>query len=386
MSSGASGVFVRHIYLDYNATTPIAPGVQQAMTPFLIDHFGDPSARHALGRAAGEAVEDARGRVAGLLGADRDEITFTSGGTESNLLALVGTLFARKEPACHVVISAVEHASVIGAAALLERLGHEVTMAPANGQGVVTATALHKVIRPNTALVSIQHANHETGVVQPLRQLAAVCRDLEVPLHTDASQSIGKLRTLVDELEVDLLTLSGHKVYGPKGIGALYVRAGTAIDPILQGGGQESGLRPGMENVAGIVGLGRACELTLRCLDDVQPRMEELRNRLETKLTEGTDGDLTIHGGLSTRLPNTSCLSFPGVNAHEMLERIPELCVATNVASFATTAVISGTLSAMGVANDTARGTLRVSLGWYTEEDEIDRAAELLLDAWESLR
>ena len=377
---------MRQIYLDYNATQPIAPAVQQALLPFLAEHYGDPGSNHAIGKAALEAVEDARGRVAAHLGADRDEIVFTSGGTESNHLALVGTLLARENDGGHVLISAIEHESVAGAARMVERGGYEVTFIPANSQGIVTAAAVRQALRPNTVLVSVMHANHELGTIQPIKQIAAVCHEANVLLHTDASQTAGRIRTQVDELEVDLLTLTGHKLYGPKGVGALYVRQGITLEALQSGGGQENGVRGGTENVFGIVGLGKACELVHHSYEEALSRMEMLRNRFEVQLQEAVGDGLVIHGQLVERLPNTSCLSFPGVQAYEMLQRAPELCLWTGSTGYATANRASATLAAIGVTGEVAQGTLRMSAGWYTTEEEIDRAVSLLLEAWEALK
>ena len=368
---------MRRIYLDHNATTPIALTVQEAMLPFLAEHYGDPSASHIPGRTAREAVEDGRGRIALTIGADRDEILFTSGGTESNNLAILGTLLKKKNRGGHLVISAVEHASVSGPAKFLEDLGYEVTVLPVTGQGVVTPATLRGVLREETILVSVQHANHETGAIQPIRHLAEICHGQGMLLHTDAAQSIGKIRVQLQELDVDLLTLSGHKVYGPKGIGALYVRHGVHLDPLFYGGGQEGGIRPGVENVAGIVGLGAALHLAARNLDESSARLRELRDRLLANLRQAGGESLIVHGDLAQRLPGTLCVAFPGANASEILARLPELHAS---------AAGSSTLDAMGVRPDIIRSTVRLSLGWQTTEEDVDLAASWLLHAWESLR
>lgn len=378
---------MRQLYLDYNSTTPIAPSVQEAMLPFLAEHFGDPTQSHASGRACREAIEDARGQVAHLLGADADEIVFTSGGTESNHLALLGVLL-RANPAAggHLIISAAEHASVTEPAKWLERLGYDLSIVGVTGQGVVQPSAIQAALRPDTALVSIVHANHETGVIQPLRQIAEFCHAHGALLHTDASQSAGKIRTFVDELDVDLLTVSGHKLYAPKGSGALFIRRGVALEPLLRGGGQESGLRAGLENTPAIVGLGRAAVLAARALEESPERLEELRDRLFSLLQAAVGEELRLHGQLANRLPNTLCLSFPEVAGHELLARVPELCAFASGGSPVDTQATSATLAAMGVDPQLARQTIRLSLGWYTSQEEIERAASLLLGAWENLR
>ena len=377
---------MRQLYLDYNATTPIAPSVKEGMLPFLAEHYGNPSSTHALGRAAHEAVEDSRGQVASLLGADAEEIVFTSGGTESNNLAIKGTLLHQGRSAGgHIIISAVEHPSVLAPVRFLERMGCDVSIVGVTGQGVVQPGAVRALLRADTVLVSIMHANNETGALQPLRQIAEICHERQVLLHTDAAQSVGKIRTMVDELDVDLLTIAGHKVYAPKGIGALYVRRGVALEPIMHGAGHEAGLRAGTENVPYIVGLGRACSLAAKSLDQSQEWLTRLRDRLWKLLQAGIGDDLRLNAQLSPRLPNTLSVSFPGVAGHELLDRIPELCASTGSACHSESAAVSPTLAAMGISPDQARGTVRLSLGWYTTEDEIDRAASLLIGAWEAL-
>lgn len=378
---------MRQLYLDYNSTTPIAPSVQEAMLPFLAEHFGDPSQSHSSGRACREAIEDARGQMAHLLGADADEIVFTSGGTESNNLALLGVML-RQRPAVggHLVISAMEHASIAEPAKLLERMGYDLTIVGVTGQGVVQPSAIQAAIRNDTQLVSVMHANHETGVIQPLRQIGEICHARNVLLHTDASQTVGKLRTYVDELDVDLLTVAGHKLYAPKGIGALFVRRGIALEPLLRGNGQENGLRAGTENTMGIVALGRAAILAARALEESPDRLELLRDQLFSQLQAAVGDELRLHGELAARLPNTLCVSFPEVNATDLLARIPELCAYAPGGSHTDTEASSPTLAAMGVDPQVARQTVRLSLGWYTAEEDIGRAANLLLGAWEALR
>jgi len=378
---------MRQIYLDYSASTPIAPSVQEAMLPFLAQHFGNPASQHALGRAAAEAVEDARGQVALLLGCDPDELVFTSGGTESNNLAIQGVLF-RQRPAAggHLIVSAIEHPSVIEPARFLERLGYDVTIVGVTGQGIVQPAAVRAAIRPDTRLVSVVHANNEVGSIQPLRAIAAICHEHAIPLHTDAAQSVGKIRTLVDELEVDLLTVAGHKLYAPKGVGALYIRRGVEIDAVQQGAGQEAGLRAGTENVPGIVSLGRAASLAAKALDESQVRLAALRDRLWQHLFAEIGNPLVLHSGLADRLPHLLAVSFPGVVAQELLARVPELCAWAGAACHSIGTSISPTLAAMGVSDEQARGTVRLSVGWQTTEEEIDRAASLLLGAWEALR
>ena len=378
---------MRQIYLDYNATTPIAPSVQEAMLPFLAEHYGNPSSGHSLGRTCLAAIEDARSQVASLLGADRDEIVFTSGGTESNNLALKGILL-KDAPnfGGHLVISAVEHPAIVEPARYLERLGVTVTVVPADRHGVIDPERVAAALRDDTSLVSIMHANNEIGVVQPIREIAEFCRAQGIPMHSDAAQSVGKMRTSVDELGVDLLSIAGHKFYAPKGVGAFYVRRGIALEPVLHGAAHERGLRPGTENTPYIVALGKAAELARKATDDAADRMAALRDRLLENLRSTLGSLLTVHGEQARRLPNTLSVNFPKVSGAELLARIPELCASTGSACHSGTTQASGTLASLGLAPQHVQGTVRLSVGWYTSEEEVDRAANLLLDAWENLR
>ena len=381
---------MRSIYLDYNATTPIAPAVQEAMLPFLAEHFGNPSSNHALGRAAQEAVEDARSQLARWLGAQNDEIVFTSGGTESNNLAFKGVAFSRvqaaREPRGHLVISAIEHPAVAQPAKFLERLGWNLTVVGVDRRGLVDPAEVEAALKPDTRLVSVMHANNEIGVVQPIRQISEICRRRGVLLHSDAAQTAGKISTRVDDLGVDLLTLAGHKVYAPKGVGALYVRRGTTLEPLLHGAGHEAGLRAGTENTPYIVALGRAAALAERGLVEAADRMTALRDRLLDKLRDAIGPSLSVNGEDAPRLPNTLSANFPGVVAADMLRQIPELCASTGAACHSGSTHLSATLAAIGLDPQIARGTVRLSLGWFTDADEIDRAAQLLIAAWENSR
>ena len=378
---------MRQIYLDYNATTPIAPSVQEAVLPFLAQHFGNPSSNHVLGRACRAAIEDARSQVANLLGADHEEIVFTSGGTESNNLALQGSLLNNGplEPG-HLVISAVEHPAIVEPARHLERWGCDVTVVPCDSRGLVDPEHVAAALRDETRLVSIMHANNEIGVIQPIREISEVCRARAIPLHTDAAQSVGKVPTTVDELGVDMLSLAGHKFYAPKGVGALYVRQGIALRPVLHGASHERGLRPGTENTPYIVALGKAAELARKAVDDAAERMTALRDRLLAQLHSTLGKSLIVHGEQAPRLPNTLSVNFPKVVGASLLGRIPELCASTGSACHSGTTQASATLDALGLQPEQTQGTVRLSLGWCTSEDEVDRAASLLLDAWESLK
>jgi len=377
---------MRFIYLDYNATTPVAPSVVEAMTPFLGEHYGNPSSNHVLGRACQESIEDARSKVAAVLGADRDEIIFTSGGTESNNLALQGVLMRDAPPAGgHLIISAIEHPSIVQPASYMERLGSDVTVVGCDDQGVVRPSVIDAAIRPDTRLVSVMHANNETGVIQPIGEIADICRSRNVLLHTDAAQSVGKISTFVDELGVDMLSIAGHKMYAPKGIGALYVRRGVRLEPVLHGAGHEAGLRPGTENTASIIGLGHAAVLALKGLEEASERLTSLRDRLYARLSEAIGERITVNGHRAPRLPNTLSVSFLNVSGADLLTRIPELCASTGSACHSDGSGASPTLAAMRLGPDKVRGTVRLTLGWFTSEEDVERAAELLIGACEDL-
>ena len=377
---------MRTIYLDYNATTPVAPAVRQAMLPFLTEHFGNPSSTHSLGRAAHEAVQDARTRVAALLGCRRDEIIFTSGGTEANNLAIKGVLF-RHAPGGggHVVISTLEHPAVVAPCRFMERLGYDVTVVPCNEQGLIDPQAVAQALRNDTVLVSIMHANNEIGTIQPVAEIARLCHQRGVLVHTDAAQTAGKLPVVVDNLGVDLLTLAGHKMYAPKGVGALYVRRGTDLEPLLHGAGHELGLRAGTENVPYLIGLGEAATLAAAGTSEKREQMLGLRDRLLARLRQAIGPWLLLHAEEAPRLPNTLSVNFPGVQGAELLRRCPEVCASTGSACHAEATHLSPTLAALGLPPQFARGTVRLSLGWHTSEEEIDRASNALISAWEGL-
>ena len=375
---------MRQIYLDYNATTPIAPSVVEAMQPFLSGHYGNPSSSHALGRAAKEAIEDARLKIAGLLACDPTEIVFTSGGTESNNLAIKGVMLRYQPDNAHMVISAIEHPAVVQPAKFLERMGYSVSVVDCDEHGVVHPEDVEKAFQPNTRLVSIMHANNEVGSIQPISQFAETCHGRGILLHTDAAQSVGKIPTCADQLDCDLLTVAGHKLYAPKGVGVLMVRSGLELEPLMHGAAHEKGMRAGTENTPYIVGLGKAAQLASERLDDAGEALGKLRDRLNDRLLVSIP-DLIVNGKNSERLPNTLSVSFPAVTGQEMLKRIPELCASTGSACHSSGLVTSATLASMGRTSEQMAGTVRLSLGWYSSQDEIDRVASLLIDAWENL-
>jgi cysteine desulfurase len=368
----------RLIYLDCNATTPVDPRVRAAMLPFLSTSFGNPSSGHALGRAARSAVENAREQVARAIGAHPDEIYFTSGGTEADNWAIRGLLAARSES--HAVTTAVEHPAVLEPLRELEQAGRvRLTVLPVDGEGRLSAAEAGRALMPETVLVSVMVANNEVGTLQPVAELAAPCRRIGALLHSDAAQAVGKILVDVRRLGVDLLTIAGHKLYAPKGVGALFVRRGVALAPLLRGAGHERGLRAGTENVAGIVGLGLACEIAVTGFAEEAARLGALRNRLEELLADGFP-TLVRHGHRVLRLPNTASVAFPGIEASALLERLAErLGASAGAACHGHTVHPSHVLAAMGVDPAAARGTVRFSLGRFTTEREVVRAAAKVL-------
>ena len=373
------------IYLDHNATTPVAPEVFAAMRPWLELHFGNPSSSHVHGRRAAQAVQQARQQVAGLIGAQPQEIVFTGCATEANNLALLGVARALPPGRRHLVISSVEHPAVAAPAAVLREQGWELSVVPVDEHGRVSAVAVAQALRPDIALVSVMHANNEVGSLQPIEEIAAWTRPRGVLLHSDAAQSVGKLALQVDALGVDLLTLAGHKFSAPKGIGALYVRSGTAIRCVLHGADQEQGLRPGTENVALIVALGAAAELAARELPALSDRLRRLRDRLHERLAAAVPG-LLLNGHPQQRLPNTLHVSFPGVSGRGLLAAADTVAASLGSACHSEQDAVSGVLAAMGVGAARASAAVRLSVGRATLEDEVDRAAAALVAAWQSLQ
>jgi cysteine desulfurase len=371
------------IYLDYNATTPVLPEVVEAMLPYLRDHFGNPSSAHPRGRSAREAVEVARGRVAGLLGCDAGEIVFTSGGTESNNLAILGVTEARPDRR-HVVTSVLEHPAVVSPCARLEGRGWRVTRAGVDGEGRVRLAEVLGAIGPDTALATVMHANNETGVLQPIAAIARAAHDADALVHTDAAQAVGKVPIAVRELGVDLLTVAGHKVYAPTGVGALYVKRGTAIQPVIVGAGHEGGLRPGTENVASIVGLGVACERARLDLQDEAARVSALRDQLWQRLAADIPG-LVLNGHPTERLPNTLSARFPRVSGPALLAAAPTVYASTGSACHAGHEMAPAAIVAMGVAPQEALGTVRLTLGRGTTREQIESASALLVQAWRTV-
>jgi cysteine desulfurase len=374
------------IYLDYNATTPLDPAVVAAMRPYLEQHFGNPSSGHAYGHTAKEAVERARAQVAGLLGCMLDEVIFTSGGSESDNQAIKGVAFARREQGNHLITTQIEHPAVLNACRYLEaRHGFRVTSLPVDSDGVVDPSAVEAAITPQTILITIMHANNEVGTLQPIAEIGRLAKKRGIALHTDAAQSVGKVPVRVDDLGVDLLTIAGHKLYAPKGIGALYVRRGTALEPLIHGAGHEGGLRAGTENVPYIVALGEACALAEAQLATQRARWLVLRDQLLRGL-EARVGLVKVNGHPERRLPNTLNICVPGVVGEDVLARALGVAASTGSACHAGLTEPSAVLLAMGIEPALALGALRLSLGRWTTGEEIAAAVDQISGAILTLR
>ena len=369
------------VYLDYNATTPVAPEVSEAIMPFLREQFGNPSSSHVYGQRAMEAIVEARGQVAMLLGAAPEEIVFTGSATEANNLALAGVARALSGKKRHLVTSAIEHPAVEQPLRRLREEGWELTVVPVDGAGRVDPDAVRRALRRDTALVSIMHANNEIGTIQPVAEISSVTRQAGVLLHTDAAQSAGKIGVDVNELGVDLLTLAGHKFYAAKGVGMLYVRRGTPIAGVLAGAEQEHGLRPGTECVPLVAGLGVAARLARERLPAAQVRLRTLRDRLHQLLQENIPA-LRLNGHASERLPNTLHVSFPGISGSELLQMAAaDVAASVGSACHAGSHTVSGVLAAIGAEPTVAAGAVRLSVGLPTSEEEIEHAAAALTAA-----
>ncbi len=369
------------IYLDYNATTPHDPEVIAAMWPYLQEHFGNPSSSHEFGRETKQAVQIARSQVASLLNCQPDEIVFTGGGTESNNYAVQGIAFAQRHQGNHIITTQIEHPAVLEVCRFLESVGFEITYLPVDEYGGVKVEDVEKAIRSETILVTIMHANNEVGTIQPLEEVAALARARNICIHTDAAQSVGKIPADVKTLGVDALSVAGHKLYAPKGVGALYVRQGVKMRKFMHGASHESGRRAGTENVMGIVGLGKACEVARRDAAQNHIRMKATRDLLWDGLNERLKG-LRLNGHPEKRLPNTLSVSFEELDASALLESIQESVAASAGAACHSGGIaISHVLRAMRVPDRWAKGTLRFSTGRMTTEAEIDNAIEVIAQA-----
>ncbi len=378
---------MKKIYLDHAATTPTDPAVLEAMIPWFRDRFGNPSSPHTFGREGRAAVETAREKVAALLGAGPMEVVFTSGGTESDTMALWGVARALRDRGNHIVVSSVEHHAVLEPCRELAGEGFEITQLPVDANGMVDPDDAARALTHRTILVSVMHANNEIGTIQPVAEIARLAHAKGIYVHTDAVQTFGHVPFTVDEIEADLLSLSAHKLYGPKGVGALFIRKGIRIAPLLRGGGQERGRRASTENVPGIVGLGRAAEVAHENMAGEAAELARLRERLIGGIRERIEG-LRFNGHPERRLPGNVSVSFEGVEAEPLLLTLDLMGIACSGGSAcsSTSVEVSHVLSAIGLEAGMARGTIRFSLGRETTEEEIDRVLQVLPPVVKRLR
>ncbi len=369
---------MKRIYLDYAATTPTHPDVIEEMLPYFNDSFGNPSSVYSYGQEAKGAVEKARKQVATLIGAQDEEIVFTSGGTEADNFALEGVALLNPERN-HIITSAIEHHAVIETCRFLERRGFRVTYLPVDNEGQVNPTDVKNTITDKTCLISIMHANNEIGTIQPIKELAAIAREEGVYIHTDAVQAVGQIPIKVDELGVDLLSISAHKLYGPKGVGALYIRKGTKLVPFMHGGGQERDLRGSTENVPGIIGFGKATEIAREVMAGEMERQTKLRDYLIDSILEKIDGVL-LNGHRTKRLPNNVNISIDYVEGESMLLNLDleNICASTGSACSSSSLEASHVLLALGLPHEQAHSSLRFTVGKWTTKEDIDRVLEIL--------
>ncbi|UEC41661.1 MAG: Cysteine desulfurase IscS [Methanothrix sp.] len=373
--------------MDHSATTPVAPEVLAAMLPYFGEKFGNASSLHRSGREAKEALEDSREKVAALLGARAEEIIFTSGGTESDNLALKGIARKNRKLGKHIITTQIEHPAILETCRALEKDGFEVTYLPVTGEGLVELSTLEASIRPDTILISVMHANNEVGTIQPLEEIGRLAAERDIYLHSDAVQSVGKIPVNVDDLGVDLLSLSAHKLYGPKGVGALYIRKGTKLESIIQGGGHERRLRSGTENISGIVGLARAAEMAERDMPREAERLAGLRDRL-AELVLGKVKDAWINGTMKKRLPGNLNFGFKYVEGESLLLFLDSkgICVSTGSACSSHKLEPSHVLMSLGLKAEECHGSLRITLGMSNTLDEVEYVAESIVEAVERFR
>lgn len=371
------------IYLDYNASTPLDDSVREAMLPYLGPVYGNSSSSHGMGRPLREAVEKARSQVASILGASPEEIVFNSGGTEGCNHVIKGVAHTLRERGKHIITSAVEHLAVLNPCRFLEELGYEVTYIGVDSDGRLDPEAVAHEVRPDTILISIMHANNEVGAIQPIAEIAEIAREGGILMHTDAAQSCGKIETRVDRLGVDFLTVAGHKLYAPQGIGALYIRRGVTLEPLHHGAGHQLGHRSGTEPSALIVGLGAAAEVAAQYGGSA--RLSALRDRLYDWLRRSLGDDVVLLGHPTLRLPNTLCVGFRGRIGAEVLAACPEICASTGAACHSGRRERSATLTAMNIPEEIAFGAVRFSVGRHTTEQEIDTAVGQLVAAVSSM-
>jgi cysteine desulfurase len=377
---------VKPIYLDYNATTPILPEVADAMRPFLDQYFGNPSSAHVFGREVKEKVETARNQVARLLNCHSDEIVFTSGGSESNNYAIKGVALKNRSKGNHIITSSIEHPAVKEVCKYLSTQGFEITTLGVDEFGIIDINELKQSIKKKTILITIMHANNEVGSIQPIKEIAEIARKNDIIFHTDAAQSVGKIKTDVKELGVDLLSVAGHKLYAPKGIGALFIKEGIELDKLIHGANHENNRRAGTENIMEIAGLGKACEIADSNFEKNANHLKKMRDRLESGLIKNfkdikinSKNIIKINGHPKNRLPNTLSSSFLGIEANKLLTEIEnDVAASAGAACHSEGIHVSDTLAAMKVPLEYAMGTIRLSTGKFTTDEEIDRSIKVI--------
>ena len=375
------------IYMDHSATSPVDPEVFEAMKPYFTDSFGNASTLYSLGRDARKAMELAREEVASIIGAETKDIIFTSGGTESDNIAIKGTAYKLKNKGNHIITSDIEHPAVDETCKYLEKNGFEVTYLPVYEDGIVKVSDLEAAITDKTILITVMHANNEIGTIQPIAEIGKIARERGIYFHTDAVQTVGKIPVDVNELNVDMLSLSSHKLYGPKGVGALYVRKGVRIEPIIHGGGHERGIRPGTENVAGIVGLGKACSLARENLERDAQKLRGLRDRLIEGVLEQNE-DSYLNGHRTKRLPNNANFRFTGIEGESLILHLDSKGIASSTGSACSSTKLepSHVLMAIGLEEVESHGSLRISLGHENTEEDIDFTLTAIKEVVDKLR
>jgi len=375
------------IYIDHSATSPVDPEVFKAMEPYFVDSFGNASTLYSLGREARKAMESSRKQVASLIGANLEEIIFTSGGTESDNIAIKGTVYKLQDKGNHIITSNIEHPAVDETCKYLEKNGYEVTYLPAGEEGIVKISDLENAITDKTILITIMHANNEIGTIQPIKDIGKVARENRILFHTDAVQSVGKIPVDINKLNVDMLSLSAHKLYGPKGIGALYIKKGVKLEPILHGGGHERGIRPGTENVAGVVGLGKACQIAEENLEETSQNVTALRDEIIKKVLSEIE-ESHLNGHPTKRLPNNINFRFTGIEGESLVLHLDSKGIASSTGSACSSKKLepSHVLMALGLKEVDAHGSLRLTLGKENKREEIDYVVKSIKDAVNTLR
>lgn len=375
------------IYMDHSATSPVDPQVLKEMLPYFKENFGNASTLYSLGREARTAMEKARKQVASLIGANPDEIYFTSGGTESDNIAIKGTVNRLQNQGHHIITSTIEHPAVEETCKYLEKNGFEVTYLPVGAEGIVKVADVEAAIKKETILITVMHANNEIGTIQPIAKIGELANEKGIYFHTDAVQTVGKIPVDVNELKVDMLSISAHKLYGPKGIGALYIRKGTRLDPLLHGGGHERGIRPGTENISGVVGLGKACQLAEENLEVSMKQISNLRDKLIEGVLEQIDQSY-LNGHPTQRLPNNANFRFSSIEGESLVLQLDAKGIASSTGSACSSKKLepSHVLMAIGLKEVDAHGSLRLSLGKENTEEEIDYVIESIKEVVERLR